>query len=164
MPQGKGRIASGMLDAGLEGEVLGFSFDGTGLGTDGHMWGAEVMQADYISFDRLYHFEYMPLPGGDRASKEPWRMGISYLYHCFGDEIYDLKIPLIQHIKKQDIGNIVSLIQKKINTPLVSSAGRLFDAVAAITGLNYYSSYQAEAPMLLESAIDRWQKDNRSWR
>jgi len=148
-------IASGMLDAGLEGEVLGFSFDGTGLGTDGHMWGAEVMQADYISFDRLYHFEYMPLPGGDRASKEPWRMGISYMYHCFGDEIYDMKIPLIEHFNKQDIGNIVSLIQKKINTPMVSSAGRLFDAVAAITGLNYYSSYQAEAPMLLESAIDQ---------
>jgi hydrogenase maturation protein HypF len=78
-------IASGMLDAGLEGEVLGFSFDGTGLGTDGHMWGAEVMKADYVGFDRVFHFEYMPLPGGDKASKEPWRMGISYLYHCFGE-------------------------------------------------------------------------------
>lgn len=147
-------IASGMLNAGLEGEVLGFSFDGTGLGTDGHMWGAEVMKADYVNFERLFHFEYMALPGGDKASKEPWRMGISYLHHCFGDEIYDLKIPLTQRFGRQEMGNIIALIQKRINTPMVSSAGRLFDAVAAITGLNYYSTYQAEAPMLLESAID----------
>ena len=147
-------IASGMLNAGLEGEVLGFSFDGTGLGTDGHMWGAEVMKADYVNFERLFHFEYMALPGGDKASKEPWRMGISYLHHCFGEEIYDLKIPLTQRFGRQEMGNIIALIQKRINTPMVSSAGRLFDAVAAITGLNYYSTYQAEAPMLLESAID----------
>ena len=147
-------IASGMLDAGLEGEVLGFSFDGSGYGTDGHMWGAEVMRADYSGFDRLYHFEYIPLPGGDKASEEPWRMGVSYLHHCFGEDLYDLKIPLTERFSRQEIGNITGLIQKKINTPLVSSAGRLFDAVAAIMGMNYYSTYQAEAPMLLESAID----------
>jgi hydrogenase maturation protein HypF len=147
-------IASGMLNAGLEGEVLGFSFDGSGLGTDGHMWGAEVMKADYSHFERLFHFEYMPLPGGDKASKEPWRMGISYLHHCFGDELYDLKIPLTKRFDRQEMGNIITLIRKGINTPMVSSAGRLFDAVAAILGLNYFSTYQAEAPMLLESAID----------
>jgi len=147
-------IASGMLNAGLEGEVLGFSFDGSGLGTDGHMWGAEVMKADYCDFERLFHFEYMPLPGGDKASKEPWRMGISYLHHCFGDELYELKIPLTHRFDRQEMGNIIALIRKGINTPMVSSAGRLFDAVAAIVGLNYYSTYQAEAPMLLESAID----------
>jgi hydrogenase maturation protein HypF len=156
-------IASGMLDAGLEGDVLGFSFDGTGMGTDGHMWGAEVMRADYSNFERLYHFEYMPLPGGDKASKEPWRMGISYLYHCFGEELYDLKVPLTQSFERKEMGNIISLIQKNINTPMVSSAGRLFDAVAAITGLNYYSTYQAEAPMLLESAIDQNEKGSYSF-
>ncbi len=147
-------VASGMLNAGLEGEVLGFSFDGTGLGTDGHMWGAEVMKADYSKFERLFHFEYLPLPGGDKASKEPWRMGISYLYHCFGEEFYDLKLPLTERFSRQELSTITTLIQKRINTPLASSAGRLFDAVAAITGLNYYASYNAEAPMLLESAID----------
>ncbi|MCD4709748.1 MAG: carbamoyltransferase HypF [Bacteroidales bacterium] len=151
-------IASGMLSAGVEGEVLGFSFDGTGFGTDGHMWGAEVMKADYITFERLFHFEYVPLPGGDKATKEPWRMGISYLHRCFGEDLYDLKIPLIQQFSRQEIGNITGLIRKKINSPMVSSAGRLFDAVAAITGLNYHSTYQAEAPMLLESAIDLSEK------
>ncbi len=147
-------IASGMLDAGLEGEVLGFSFDGSGFGTDGQMWGAEVLRVSYEEFDRIYHFENVYLPGGDKASQEPWRMGVSYLYQCFGEEMYDLDIPLTGHFSKKELGNIAGLIQKKINSPPVSSAGRLFDAVAAILGLNYYSSYQAEAPMLLESAID----------
>ena len=81
-------------------------------------------------------------------------MAVSYLYQCFGEELYDLKIPLTERFSRQEIGNITDLIRKKINTPLASSAGRLFDAVAAIMGLNYYSTYQAEAPMLLESAID----------
>jgi len=151
-------IASGMLDAGLEGEVLGFSFDGTGLGSDGHSWGGEVLKADYLNFERLFHFEYIPLPGGDKASLEPWRMGLSYLYRCFGDDLYDLQIPLVKAIDRKDIGHITMMIDQKLNTPLASSAGRLFDAVAAISGLNYYSTYQAEAPMLLESVLDHSEK------
>ena len=147
-------IASAMLDCGLDGDVLGFSFDGSGYGSDGRMWGAEVMRASYEDFDRLFHFEYVNLPGGDKASQEPWRMGLSYLYKCFGEELYALNVPLTGHFSRKDMGNILNLLDKKINCPPVSSAGRLFDAVAAILGLNYYSSYQAEAPMLLESAID----------
>jgi hydrogenase maturation protein HypF len=156
-------IASGMLDAGLEGEVLGFSFDGTGLGTDGHIWGAEVLKSDYLDFERLFHFEYIHLPGGDRASKEPWRMGLSYLYRCFGDELYDLQIPLLQAFNRSDLENITTLIDQELNAPLASSAGRLFDAVAAIIGLNYYSTYQAEAPMLLESDLDPAEKGGYSF-
>jgi hydrogenase maturation protein HypF len=143
-----------MLEAGWEGEVLGFALDGSGYGTDGHMWGGEVMRADYGDFERLYHFEYIGLPGGDMASREPWRMAVSYLYHCFGDDMFGLRIPLTEDFSRQEMENITALIRKKINTPLASSAGRLFDAVAAILGLNYYSTYQAEAPMLLESAMD----------
>ena len=148
-------IAAGMLSAGLEGEVLGFSFDGTGLGTDGHTWGAEVLKAGYTGFERLYQFEYIPLPGGDKAIREPWRMGISYLHNCFGHELSQLRIPLTGQIGKEEVKTMVSLIEKGINAPLASSAGRLFDGVAAIIGLNYRSTYQAEAPMLLESAIDK---------
>ncbi len=156
-------IASGMLSSGLEGEVLGFSFDGSGLGPDGHMWGAEVMKAGYLDYERLFHFEYLPVPGGDKATREPWRMGISYLHHCFGEDLYDLKIPLTQRFSREEMGNITALIQKGINSPLASSAGRLFDAVAAIAGLNYFSTYQAEAPMLLESAIDIAEKGSYSY-
>ncbi|MCP4310844.1 MAG: carbamoyltransferase HypF [Bacteroidetes bacterium] len=147
-------IASGMFSAGLEGEVIGFSFDGTGLGTDGHSWGAEVLRAGFPDFERLFHFEYMPLPGGDRAISDPWRMAVSYLYKSYGAELLNLKIPLTADHEKRKIRDIITLIEKEINTPFVSSAGRLFDAVAAITGLNYRSSYQAQSPMLLESAID----------
>ncbi len=147
-------IASGMFSAGLEGEVIGFSFDGTGLGTDGHSWGAEVFRADYLGYERLFHFEYMPLPGGDRVVQEPWRMAVSYLVKCYGADLADLEIPLTADIKKEKIREIASLIEKKINSPLTSSAGRLFDAIGAILGLNYHSSFQAQSPMLLESAID----------
>lgn len=146
-------ITSGMFSAGLEEEVIGFSFDGTGLGTDGHFWGAEVLKADFSGFDRLFQFEYMPLPGGDRAVMEPWRMAVSYLYPCFGQDITDLQLPLNDMKDATEIGKIISLIDKGINVPLASSAGRLFDAVAAILGLNYLSTYQAQSPMMLESAI-----------
>jgi len=147
-------VASGMINAGLEGEVIGFSFDGTGLGTDGNGWGAEVLKAGYLDFDRLYHFEYVPLPGGDRAVKEPWRMGTSYLYQVYGSDLLHLRTPLNREINKEQLRQMMVLLEKGINSPLVSSAGRLFDAVSAITGLSYYSTYQAEAPMLLESALD----------
>jgi len=151
-------VASGMLNAGLEGEVIGFSFDGTGLGLDGKGWGGEVLKAGYTDFERLYHFDYVPLPGGDRAVKEPWRMGISYLYQVYGMDLLYLKTPLNRAFNNQQLMQMMVLLEKEINSPLVSSAGRLFDAVAAITGLNYYSTYQAEAPMLLESAIDETEK------
>ena len=85
-------------------------------------------------------------------------MGVSYLYRCFEDELYDLPIPLVQAFNRNDLKNLTTIIDQKLNAPIASSAGRLFDAVAAITGLNYYSTYQAEAPMLLESALDPSEK------
>jgi hydrogenase maturation protein HypF len=138
-----------MLDQGLDGKVIGFSFDGLGLGTDGNLWGAEVMTASYHDFQRLYHFEYMPLPGGDIANKEPWRMAVAYLYACVGDLFQELPLPLIRESEPAVLENIKNMIDKSLNTPMISSAGRLFDAVAAILGINYRATYQAEAPMKL---------------
>jgi hydrogenase maturation protein HypF len=151
-------IASAMLDAGLDEEVIGFSFDGTGLGTDGHGWGGEVMRADFQGFERLYHFEYMPLPGGDAAVREPWRMGISYLYSACGDRVAGLRIPLVESVGKDSVKQVISLIDKGVHVPSVSSAGRLFDAVAAMTGLLCRADYTAQAPMMLESVIDPAEK------
>jgi hydrogenase maturation protein HypF len=151
-------IASSMLEAGLDGEVIGFSFDGTGLGTDGHGWGGEVMRAGFHGFERLYHFEYMPLPGGDAAVTEPWRMGISYLYSHYGSRAARLRIPLVDAVGRASIDQVTTLINKGIHAPTVSSAGRLFDAVAAITGLILNAGYSAQAPMLLESSIDPGEK------
>ena len=147
-------IASAMLANGLDGDVIGISLDGMGLGEDGKIWGAEIMRAGYESYKRLYHYAYMPLPGGDKASKEAWRMAVAYLYRCIGNEFKELPLPLLKDIDRGKIDQVRQMIDKGINTPEISSAGRLFDAVSAILGLNYRASYQAEAPMLLESVAD----------
>lgn len=147
-------IASVMFSHGLDGEVIGFSFDGLGLGMDGSLLGAEAMIASYKDFHRLYHFEFIPLPGGDKANKEPWRMAVSYLYDCFGSGFWELPLPLHKDFEGRDIEMIKNIIDKSVNTPLISSAGRLFDAVAAILGINYRATYQAEAPLKLESIAD----------
>jgi hydrogenase maturation protein HypF len=151
-------VASVMMDHNLEGEVIGISFDGMGLGTDGKIWGAEVLVAGYLEYRRICHFEYMPLPGGDVANREPWRMAVSYLYLCFGEEFSALPLPMFREIDPSGISGITQMIDRGLNTPLISSAGRLFDAVSAILGINYRATYQAEAPMRLESMADPAEK------
>jgi len=147
-------IAACMAEHELDEKVIGVAFDGTGYGTDGHSWGSEFMICDLCGFDRLNHLEYFPLPGGDAAIKEPWRIGLSLLYHCFGNKWTKLKLPFLKHLPPYHLNTILQAIQQKINTPLSCSAGRLFDAVAAITGLCLTSEYHAQAPMLLESVMN----------
>ena len=147
-------IASVLATRNLDEEVIGVSFDGIGLGTDKNVWGAEFMVANLNEFERLYHFENIPMPGGDKASKDSWRMAISYLYTAYGNKFNHLKLPLIKDIEPTKIENITQLIRKNINSPLASSAGRLFDTVASIIGVCHYNSFQAESPMRLESLID----------
>ena len=77
-------IASCMAENHLDGKVIGFALDGTGYGTDGKIWGGEVLVADYAGFERAAHFEYVAMAGGEAAIREPWRMAISYLWHHFG--------------------------------------------------------------------------------
>ncbi len=144
-------IASCMADNNLDGKVTGICFDGTGMGDDGKIWGAEILVAGYSDFERLYHFEYIPLPGGDKAVLEPWRTAVSYLYHTYGEDCMNLDIPFVKEHKEREIENIIKLIDKRINSPDVSSAGRLFDAVAALLQVAGKVTYHAEAPMKLES-------------
>ena len=146
-------IASCMAENGLDEPVIGLAFDGTGYGTDGNIWGSEFLVCDYDQFERKMHFEYMPMPGGDRASEDPWRMGLSLLYQAFGDDLLQLKLPLMSAVKPALIGDILQAIRKKVNCPLSSGAGRLFDAVSAITGFCTHSLFHSEAPMRLESAV-----------
>jgi hydrogenase maturation protein HypF len=147
-------IASCMAENGINEQVIGIAFDGTGYGTDGNIWGSEFMTCDFAKFERHCHFSYMPLPGGDKAAGEPWRMGISLLYQAFGIKFRELDIPFVKTINRKVLDGIVNSIEKKINCPLSSGAGRLFDGVAAITGICLNSVFHAEAPMRLESAID----------
>ena len=146
-------IASCMAEHGLDEPVLGVAMDGTGYGTDGNTWGAEFLYCDLSDFTRETHFEYVPLPGGDRGIEEPWRMAVSYLFKIFGDEMVHLEFPFLKKIEQEKIDFILKMIRSGINCPLVSSAGRLFDAVSAMLDLCLYSTFSSEAPMRLESII-----------
>ena len=144
-------IASCMAENRIDETVIGVSFDGTGYGTDGNIWGSEFLIADLKNFERYTHFDYIELPGGDKAVEEPWRTGVSYLHKYLGTSFYDLNLPFLENIEKKKIDLVLAALNKKINCPLASGAGRLFDAVAAIANICTLSEFHAEAPMRLES-------------
>jgi len=146
-------IASCMAEHGLDEKVIGISFDGTGFGTDGNIWGGEFLICDLNGFERFSHFEYIKQPGGDAANKHPWRMLLSYLQHYFGSDFINENLDLFAGIDKREIALVLSMIEKNINCPLSSSSGRLFDAVSALIGACQTTSYHAEAPMRLESLV-----------
>ncbi len=146
-------IASCMVENKLNEKIIGIALDGVGLGTDGNIWGGELLIADLSDFERIMHFEYVPISGADKVSPQPWRSGLSYLYKYAGDTLTNNNHLKISNIGKDNISLYHKLLITQINTCLYSGAGRLFDAVAAITGVCLSSSYQAEAPMLLESII-----------
>ena len=141
-------IAACMVDNGLDDrQVIGLSFDGTGYGTDGKIWGGEVLLASYADFERVAHLEYLPLPGGDSATRNPWRIAVGYA-EALGLNIDGL--PFLQHIESPLVNIVRKQVQKKLNAPETSSMGRLFDAVAALTGIRNEVTYEAQAAMELE--------------
>jgi len=143
-------IVSCMAEHGIEGPVIGLSFDGTGYGTDGRIWGGELLIAEPANFERPLHLAYMPMPGGEAAIKEPWRMAVSYLFETFGEEFESLDLPVLKTIPASKIRIIKDMIVKRINSPETSSLGRLFDAVASILGLRHRVSFEGQAAMALE--------------
>jgi hydrogenase maturation protein HypF len=145
-------IASCMAENGLDGRVIGFALDGTGYGADGTVWGGEALIASYSGFERAGHIEYLPLPGGANAIREPWRMGISYLSHTFGQETFDLGISFVHKVARGKFEMIVRMMQQQVNSPLTSSCGRLFDGVAAVIGMRDVVNYEAQAAMEMEAA------------
>ena len=141
-------IAACMADNGLtDRKVIGLSFDGTGYGTDGKIWGGEVLLASYADFERAAHLEYLPLPGGDTATRYPWRIAVGYAEEL-GLEIDDL--PFMQSLEGQAVEVARKQVHKKLNTPETSSMGRLFDAVACLAGIRNEVTYEAQAAMELE--------------
>lgn len=146
-------IASAMAEHGLDEKVIGVSFDGTGYGDDGNIWGSEFLVCDLKDYNRYTHFENKPMPGGDMVTYEPWRMAVSYLYSIFGDGFLDYKLPFLTNIDKEKVNIVMNMLEKKLNAPLTSGAGRLFDAMAALLNICTHSKFHAEAPMKLENAI-----------
>ncbi len=145
-------IASCMAENHLEGRVIGIALDGTGYGTDGRIWGGEVLLAGYAGFERAAHLAYVPLPGGEAAIREPWRMAVGYLVRHFGsDFVRDL--PLVADVPEKNLNVLFRMMEQGINSPLTSSCGRLFDAVAALVGIRRQVNYEAQAAIELEMAI-----------
>jgi len=142
-------IVSCLIENGIEGPVIGVAFDGTGYGTDGTIWGGEFLLADWHSFRRAGHLEYVPLPGGAAAIKKPYRMALSYLYTLLGEDFSLAGLPL-SHLDPVELDLIKQQIKRGINSPLTSSAGRLFDAVSALAGVRGEIDYEAQAAIELE--------------
>jgi hydrogenase maturation protein HypF len=136
--------------------VIGLCFDGTGLGTDGMIWGGEVFLGGYSSYERLYHLAYTPLPGGDLAVKKPSRMALAHLMSSGID--WEPDLPPVTQICADERALISAQINHKINSPLTSSMGRLFDAVSAIIGIRQTATYEGQAAIELEAVADRVEK------
>ncbi len=145
-------IAACMAENHLSRKVIGFSLDGTGYGTYGRIWGGEVLVAGFSGFDRAAHLAYVPLPGGAAAIREPWRMAVSYLARHFGREFLDHRIAFLREIHEPAIEVVLRMMDQRLNSPLTSSCGRLFDAVAALIGIRSRINYEAQAAIELEMA------------
>ena len=143
-----------MAENHLEGKVIGFALDGTGYGTDGKIWGGEVLIAGYKDFQRMAHFDYIPMPGGDRTIREPWRMAVAYLFQHFGRAFLNWKIPFLESLDRSQLEVVLRMIEGNVNSPRTSSCGRLFDAVAALVGIRSQVNYEAQAAIELEMAIN----------
>mgnify|MGYP001110574173 FL=1 len=149
-------IASVMAEHGIKKEVIGVAMDGTGYGTDGSLWGSEFLLVKPANFKRVGRFKPVALPGGEKAIKEPWRIALSLLYEITGSDIWDYieKIGFKERYGEERIKNILNILEDKSLSPLSSGAGRFFDAMAAIIGICDKNTFEAEAPIALESLIN----------
>ncbi len=152
-------IAACMAENGLDetARVIGVAWDGTGYGEDGAIWGSEFLLAGYAGYRRLAHLPYVPLPGGDLAARQPWRMALAWLQHSGID--WDSDLAPVSHAAQADseIDRLQALkhqLKSGLNSPPTSSMGRLFDAAAALLGIRQEVSYEAQAAIELETLAD----------
>ena len=145
-------LVSCMFENNLEHKVLGVCFDGTGYGTDGKIWGGEFMVCDRFEFTRVGHLDYIEMPGGEKAIKDPWRMGVAYLYKALGND-REACGQLFERYGKA-AQKLIGMIESKVNCPQTSSMGRLFDAVSSIIGRTDQVTYEGQAAIELEAISD----------
>jgi hydrogenase maturation protein HypF len=149
-----GHVASVLADAGYyDGKVIGVALDGAGLGDDGAIWGGEFLIADMGDYERAAHLKYVPLPGGDAAAREPWRMALSWLGDVFGADALQASLPFLDNIPEARRGLLLEAAAKGVNAPPTSSMGRLFDAVAALAGVRNVVNYEGQAAAELEQLV-----------
>ncbi|MCL5034358.1 MAG: carbamoyltransferase HypF [Bacteroidetes bacterium] len=144
-------VASCMAENGLDGEVLGISWDGTGYGEDGTIWGGEFLVTDGKTYDRAAAFRTFRLPGGNASIKEPRRTALGALYEILGDAVFEMKgIPPVAAFDSRSLLVLRKMLGGGVNSPLTSSAGRLFDAVASLVGIRQVVNFEGQAAMELE--------------
>ncbi len=146
-------IASVTGEHGITEKVAGIAFDGTGYGEDGHIWGGEVLLADWAGYERFAHLRYVPMPGGAGAIRRPARMALGTL-SALGLLEHPGAAPLRSRLASGEEKTLLTMIERGVNSPLTSSMGRLFDTVAALTGVADDARYEGEAAILLEAAAD----------
>jgi hydrogenase maturation protein HypF len=153
-------VAACMAEHGFTGDrpVIGVSFDGTGYGEDGAIWGGEILIADYAGFERAYHLSYVPMPGGDKAIKEPWRMALAWLDAAgieWDESLPAIKYPTNRSNPTQELTKVVRhQIKSGVNSPPTSSIGRLFDAVSSLAGIRHTANYEGQAAIEMEAIVD----------
>jgi hydrogenase maturation protein HypF len=147
-------IASCRLENQLKGTALGVSWDGTGLGRDNSIWGGEFFISDDFSFIHKAQLRKFPLPGGDEAIREPRRSALGVLYQIYGEKLSVVEPWLINSFNSSELSLLLQMLKKKVNCPLTSSVGRLFDAVAALLNLRQTINYEGQAAMMLEYLAD----------
>ena len=149
-------ILSVMAENGLENDVLGFAFDGTGYGDDGNIWGGEVFIANRKEYKRIKHIKYFRLLGGEKAIKEPKRVALSLLFDNFSlDEILLLDNPVVKAFEQNEIKMLYTMWEKGLNAPLTSSIGRLFDAISSFANILHVQTYEGETGLQIEQNYDK---------
>ena len=146
-------VASCMAENEIEPPLLGVAWDGTGYGTDGTIWGGEFFFITKDSCRRVAHFRPFRLPGGDAAIKEPRRSALGLLHEIFGDEVWN-RDDLLEDFTHAELKTLRSMLAQHVNSPSTSSVGRLFDGVAALAGLRSRSTFEGQAAMELEFAVE----------
>jgi hydrogenase maturation protein HypF len=147
-------VVSAMAENGLSGEVIGVALDGTGFGLDGTIWGGEFLCANWDDFERLAHLKQVPMPGGSMAVKEPWRMALAYLFEAFGDKAMGLELDWSKRRDPRTCAVLKRMIERRVNSPLTSSMGRLFDAVSSLLSTRDKVNYEGQAAVELEMIAD----------
>ena len=146
-------IVSCIVDNDLDGTVLGVSWDGSGYGPDGTVWGGEFLRCDLADFERVAHFRTFPLPGGDLVGREPRRSAIGLLYEVYGEAVFDRNdLPAIAAFDESELRVLRGVLRRGVNCPSTSSVGRLFDAVASILNIRQRVRNEGQAAMELEFA------------
>jgi hydrogenase maturation protein HypF len=148
-------IASCLADNQIDGEVIGVAMDGLGFGTDARMWGGEFFVAGYAAAERVAHLGYLPMPGGAKAIREPWRMAAVYLQQTFGDAFLDLDLTFVKEMDANKWKTLRKMTLSGSNSPATSSMGRLFDAISSLLRLRDATNYEGQAAVELEQIVAR---------